>query len=95
MNKKVIDSYLDRALSNPYHAVSFVEDGFGFHLYWMPIHNHFECTMMFNPEWGHTNSIYGRTKDEFIKFFEEKIKEEKKLYTNGGKFPKDYYKYCD
>lgn len=93
MDKEKVEKYLDKALKEPYHCVSFVEEGFGFLLH----HDkkYFRCTMMFNPSWGHTNGCSGATKDEFLEHMQELIADAKKIFKNGGKFPNDYFKYCD
>lgn len=90
-NKETISKFLDFVKKTPYLVRCVVIEGFGVHVHYDSAHGYFRASFHFNPSWPHTNGVSGKTKDEFIKHLFDLIDDAKKIYTNGGKFPSDYY----
>ena len=87
--KKLIEA-AKRALTTPFRQQTVV-DGFSFQLHWDSNRQWFECVMSYTPSWSGHQYLYGRTIDELIKDAESAIKDCKKIYTNGGRYPENYY----
>lgn len=69
-----------------------IVDGFDIHVYWDNVRNKFVGTMLFSPSWGHSHGIVGSdSKDKFFDSLVYEIEDAKKIFTNGGKYPDDYY----
>ena len=94
LKRKIIGEFLDDVQKTPYLCKGIVVDGFAFLVHWDSKGKWFRATMMFTPEWGHTHGVTGRTKDSFFDEMVLEIQESKKIFTNGGKFPEDYYEKC-
>ena len=90
-NKETISKFLDCVKKTPYLIRCVVIEGFGVHVHYDSARGYFVASFHFNPYWPHTNGVSGRTNEEFIKNLFYKIDDAKKIFTNGGKFPSDYY----
>jgi len=90
--KEMIDNIIDWIQKNPFHMKEFIVEGFAFHVYWdTSLGGYFRVSMFFNPNWPHSTGFSCHTKEEFFSFMEEMITDAKKTFTNGGKYPDDYY----
>lgn len=90
-NKETISKFLDFVKKTPYLVRCVVIEGFGVHVHYDSAHKRFFASFHFNPHWPHTHGVSGKTNEEFIERLFAEIDESKKIYTNGGKFPSDYY----
>lgn len=88
--KKLIET-AKKALATPYSVYHAIVDGFSFGIYYDTKRGWFECCMLYNPSYSGKTYIYGSTVEEFVENAKAQIADVKKIYTDGGYFPKDYY----
>lgn len=86
-----IKGILDKVQEKPFFVECFIVDGFDFHVYFDNRLGYFRVKMFYTPGWGHSNGFSCKTKEEFLREMERMIKEAKIIFTEGGRYPENYY----
>jgi hypothetical protein len=90
-DREEVGRFLDEVQKDPYFVLCTVVEGFAFHVYYDSQKYTFYGKMFFTPGWGHSHGLFGRTKDQFFDNMVLEIEDARKIFTEGGRLPEDYY----
>ncbi len=94
IDKEKISAFLDDVQATPFLQKQIIIDGFDFHVYYDNVHNgknYFCVTIFFTPSWPHSNGFMAESKEKFFYETERFIEDARKIFTEGGHFPENYY----